>query len=59
MLRTVCPGQLGGDIAMVLEKIEMSPGLFLKIMGIAHPAAYWTRIFCATISLYLDSQLIG
>jgi len=32
------PGQSGGDIAVMLEKIEMAPGELLEVVGLAqHP----------------------
>jgi len=51
VIRAVGPRNGSSKIAMVLEKIEMSPSEFLEIVGLAHFPAFGTRVLSPSVSL--------
>jgi len=58
MFRTSGARDGSGEIAMMLEKIEMPPSKILEIMRLAHLTAFRTRVVGAPISLYAQVELM-
>ena len=53
------PGHIGSQVAMMLEKVEMPPGEFPEIMGLAQFAAVWAWITAASLSADANMQFMG
>lgn len=58
VIGAVNPGKPGGDVAMMLEKIKVTPGELLKVMGFAQHSADRARIPGATVGGYLQEHLV-
>jgi hypothetical protein len=52
------PGDIGGEIAMVLEEVEMPPGEFLEVMSFAGLPALRARKLGAPVGTDSDMELM-
>ena len=52
------PGQPGGDIAVMLEEIEMAPGELLEVVGLAQHPADWAGVLGSPVGGYLQKDLV-
>jgi len=55
----VHPGQPGGDIAMMLEEIEVAPGEFLEVVGLAQHPADRAGVLGSPVGGHLQKDLVG
>jgi hypothetical protein len=58
MFLALDPGDLGREVAMMLEKVQMPPGEFLEVMGLAQLPAPGTGEPGSSISADANMQFI-